>query len=187
MMSAVITQFFNMSKTREQKQQIIADIKEKLSQQKSMVFLGFSGVNSDDLFDLRDELKKAGCALLVVKKTLLKKALALLEKSDLIEKMDQIESEMALAFGIENELSPAKVCYNFQRGVDNLKILGGVIGSEIMSPEKVVELAQLPSKQELLARLVNGLQSPVAGLVNALKANLNNLVYILSKIKVNNV
>lgn len=172
-----------MAKTKEQKKSILNELKDRIAAQKAIVFIDFSNVESKALFKLRDELKAKGGTLEVVKKTLLKKVLQGLKEKDLAKKIDEVKGQLALAFGFEDEVSPAKVCYGIQKENENLKILGGVLGSEYQTKERVMELAQLPSRQDLLARLLGSLSSPVSRFVYVLRANLNNLVSVLSEIQ----
>lgn len=172
-----------MPKSREQKQKIIEDLKENIQKQKSAVFVDFSGCDSKFLFKLRDELQKSNCLLKIAKKTLLKKALENLEMKNLPEKVNQIKVQLALIFGFGDEMIPAKICYQFSRENENLKILGGIFGDEFLEKEKVIELAQLPSREELLARLVGTLQNPISNFVSVLENNIKGLIYALSAIK----
>lgn len=172
-----------MAKTKEQKKKVIADLTEKIKRQKSVVFVDFGGLDSTKLFELRGELKNQGCQLKVVKKTLLKKVLEALKEKDLAQEIDKIEGQLALAFGFEDEIAPAQICWKFAEGTEVIKILGGVLGKEVLTKEKAIELAKLPSKQELLARLAGSLSSPIGGLLRALRGNLTNLVYVLNGIQ----
>lgn len=172
-----------MPKTKEQKQKIINDLKEKIARQKAMVFVDLEGMNSKALFQLRDELKKNDCNLQIVKKTLFRKALEALSIEKIAEKIAQVEKQLALAFGFDDEISPAKTCYEFSKTNENLKILGGVIENEFIEKEKMLELAQIPSRAELLARLVGSLQAPVSNFVYTLKGNIKGLVYVLANAK----
>ncbi len=172
-----------MPKSKEQKQKIIEDLKENFQKQKSTVLVDFSGCDSKFLFKLRDELEKSNCLLRVVKKRLLKKTLEGLTMKDISEKIGEIELQLALIFGFRDEIIPAKICYQFSKENENLIILGGILGKEFLAKEKIIELAQLPSREELTARFVGSLASPISGFVNTLKGNLKGLIYALSAIK----
>ncbi|MDD5750273.1 MAG: 50S ribosomal protein L10 [Candidatus Pacebacteria bacterium] len=172
-----------MPKTKEQKNIIVEKLKDKLSSQKANVFLDFAGVDSKTLFKLRDELKAAKCGLEVVKKTLLKKALAFLNNRDLAKKVNDVEGQLALAFGFEDEVAPAKICRNIQKENENLRILGGVFSGQYWGKEKMLELAELPPKNELLGRLVGSLQSPIQNFACVLNGNIKGLMNVLSNIK----
>jgi len=172
-----------MPKTREQKQNIVSQLKEKISRQKASVFLDFNGVDSKTFFKLRGELKAGQCGLQVVKKTLLKKALAFLNKNDLAKRVNDVNGQLALAFGFEDEVAPARICRVIQKENENLKILGGFFSGRAWGKEKMLELAELPSRNELLGRLVGSLQSPIQNFVYVLNGNIKGLLTILSKIK----
>lgn len=172
-----------MAKTKTQKQKTIKDLKEKIAAQKASVFIDFSGVDSKTLFKLRGALKKEEGCLMVVKKTLLRKVLDALGEEELTKKVDEVEGQLAVAFGFSDEIAPSRICYNAQKENENIKILGGILGKEYQSGDRVLALAQLPSKQELLARLVGSLASPVSRVVYVLKGNLSNLVCALSEIQ----
>ena len=172
-----------MSKTLEQKKDIVENIKENLNRQKTSVFLDFSKVDSKAFFKLRDELKAANCSLQVVKKTLLKKALAFLKLPDLYKRIDTIEGQLALAFGFDDEAAPARICKQNQKDNENLKILGGFLGKDYWDKEKMTALANLPSKNELLGRLVGSIKAPINNFVYVLQGNIKGLMNVLSRIK----
>jgi len=172
-----------MAKTKEQKQTAIKDLKEKITISKASVFIDFSKVDSDALFKLRDNLKKEGCNMTVTKKSLLKRVLNFIGENDLAKKIGEIQGQLALIFGFEDEIAPSRICYTAFKENENIKILGGVLANEYQAKEQIMVLAQLPSKQVLLGRLVGSLNAPVSGFVHALKGNLNNLVCVLSEIQ----
>jgi large subunit ribosomal protein L10 len=177
-----------MAITKQKKQEIIKKIKENLEIQKASVFVGFKGIKAKDLFDLREKLKKDKCLLKVMKKTLLD---IVLKEKKIDELKKKFAGEIALIFGFEDEILPAKIVHQFSLKNENIKILGGIFpaqggpaaGWEFVEKEKILALALLPSRQELLAKVVSTINAPVAGLVNALSGNLRGLVYILSNIK----
>jgi len=175
-----------MPKTREQKKDIVVKLQDKLSKQKANVFLDFKGVDSKTFFKLRNQLKAAQCGLEVVKKTLLKKALAFLGPtghSDVYKEVGETQGQLALAFGFNDEVSPAKICRGMQKENENLLILGGVFGGKFWGKEKMLELAELPSRNELLGRLLGSLQAPVSNLARVLNGNIKGLLTVLSNIK----
>lgn len=172
-----------MAKTKEQKQEIIKDLEENINRQKAMVFVNFSRVDSKSLFNLRERLLKEDCLLKITKKTLLQKALEKSDRKDLAEKINEIENQLALVFGFKDLLSPGKVCYRFSRENENLKILGGLIEGEFLRPEKVIELAQLPPREEILARMAGALKSPLSNFVYVLEGNIKGLLHVLAKAK----
>ncbi len=170
-----------MALTKAQKQKILDDLKGKIDKQKSVVFADFKGLKVKDLSSLRKEMKKKDCELKVAKKTLISSAF----KAKKIEvDTKKLEGEILLGFGYKDEILPFKTLYQFSKGNENLKILGGFIGQEFVDKEKANELGQLPSKAELLARLVGSISSPLSGMVNVLQGNIKGLFYILKQAKV---
>ena len=169
-----------MALTKIQKQKILEELKEKVARQKAIVFASITGLKVKDLSALRKKLKGQGCEIKVVKKTLI--ALALKEKK-LEADLRKLEGEIALGFGYEDELIPFKSLYEFSKENDKLKIVGGLIGKEFLEKEKAIELAKLPSREELLTKLVLSLSSPISGLINVLEGNLKGLICVLSQLQ----
>ena len=169
-----------MAKTKEQKKEMIENLREKIARQKTMVFLGFEGLKIKDLSDLRNKLKSAGSQLVVVKKTLMNSVFK--EKKIKVD-FGKAGGQLALVFGFQDELAPSKITYQFSQANQNIKILGGFFEGKLRDAEEIIDLAQIPSKEELLVKLVSSLSAPISNLVNVLEANIKGLVYALSAIK----
>lgn len=169
-----------MAKTREQKEKALASIKDKIQKQETVIFVDFSGLGVNDMFDLRNELKEADAELKVAKKTIMRLAF---EQEDFDLDMNKLKGEIALVFGYQEAVSPAKVVYNFSQENSNLKILGGFFENQFQEADKFVALAQTPSREELLGRLAGSLSSSLTNFVRALNYNLKGLVYTLNSIK----
>ena len=169
-----------MPKTKAQKKEILDDLKEKITKQKAIVLIDFTGLKVKDIFGLRKKLKAAGSELKVAKKTLM----GIIFKDRGLEiDFKKIKGEIALAFGYEDEISAAKIIHQLSLQNQNLKILGGFFENKFVESEKVIELAQLPAKEELLARLVGSIASPISGFVNVLQGNIKGLICVLNAIK----
>ena len=173
-----------MAKTKEQKKEIIQKLKDNLDKEKSMVFVDYKGLKAKDMFNLREELKKQNGLLFVIKRTLMN----LVFKEKGIENKDEdLQGQTAIVFGFEDQISPIKATYDFSRQFEGLKILGGSVGIaqnyEFLEAEKIIELAKLPTRDELLAKLVGTISSPVSGFENVLQGNIRNLVCVLNAIK----
>ncbi len=157
-----------MALTKEQKTKQITSIKEKVSKQKSMVFVDFSKVASKDMFSLRKSLKEAGCNLKIAKKTLVRIAFGQSNISFWNKIKASVPGQLALVFGIEDEVAPARIANNFAKTQENFKILGGIFENRFIEREKVLELASIPPRNELLSRLVGSLSSSMASFVRVL-------------------
>lgn len=169
-----------MPLTKEQKSKVIEDLKDKLSRQKAVIFVNFQGLKVKDMTDLRRKLKKQGIDFRVVKKTLLKLAL---ERGEAKVEIPKLGAEIAAAFDYRDEITGLKILYQFSRENENLKIVGGIINQKFYSGEEIIALAKLPSKKELLARLIGSIASPISNFVNVLQGNIKNLITILAKVK----
>jgi len=169
-----------MALTREKKQEVIQKIKDKIEKQKAIVFVAIAGIGAKDLFDFREKLKKEECNLTVAKKTLVN--IAFKEKKIDFNK-EKLEGQPALIFGFGDALSPAKIAYRFSQTNENLKILGGFFENKFIEKEEVVKLAKMPSRAELLSRLVSNLSAPISNFANVLQGNIKGLLVVLSKLK----
>jgi large subunit ribosomal protein L10 len=157
-----------MALTKEQKEKQIKDLKEGISKQKSMIFVDFSKVNSKDMFSLRKSLKEAGCALKIAKKTLVRIAFGQSNFSFWQKIKESVPGQLALVFGIEDEIAPARISNKFSKEHENFKILGGLFENKFIEKDRVLALAAIPSRNELLSRLVGSLSSPIASFVRVL-------------------
>ena len=157
-----------MALTKEKKQNNLKDIKANIAKQKSVIFVDFSKVASKDLFDLRKKLKEAGCNLKVGKKTLIRIAFGQSNISFWNKIKQSIPGQLALVFGIEDEIVPARISNQFAKTNENFKILGGIFEKRFINKERVLELANIPPRNELLGRLVGSLASPMASFVRVL-------------------
>ncbi len=165
-----------MSLTKEQKQKQIKDLKEKISEQKSVIFVDFSKVNSKELFNLRKNLKEAGCLLKIGKKTLIRVAFGQSNISFWNKIKNNAPGQLALVFGVEDEIAPARISNQFSKTNESFKILGGIFENRFIEREKVLALANLPTKNELLGRLVGSIAS-----------SMTSFVRVLDKIKENKI
>lgn len=171
-----------MAISKNKKKEILTDLKEKISRQKTMLLVGIAGLKVKDISDLRDKIKTVEGDLKVAKKTLMEKAL---KESDFNFDKKSQKDETALVFSFADEIAPVKAVYQFSQENENLKILGGFIEGEkeMAEAEKIIALAQLPGREELLAKLTGSLIAPVSGLVSVLSGNIKGLVQVLARAK----
>ena len=168
-----------MALTKEQKQNKVEKLQELIAKQKAMIFVSFSGLKAKDIEDLREKLNEVGAKIMIAKKSLA--GLAFKEKKINFEKQE-FEDELAIVFGFEDELSPIKAVYNFSKEKNNLKIISGYVEKEKAGVEEMIALAQLPSKQELYAKLVGTMFAPVSNFVNVQRQNIKGLFYAFDAI-----
>lgn len=173
-----------MPKTKEQKQVILRDIAEKIKKAKSVIFTKFDKLGVKENEELRKELKKENSEYYVAKKTLMDLAF----KDSKIEGLNikDFEGRVSAVFGYEDEVAPAKVVADFKKKLEEgnkVEFVGGILENKFIDAEVVKNLASLPSKQELYAKLVGSINAPVSGFVNVLACNLRNFVQVLKAIE----
>lgn len=167
--------------SKEKKQIILKELGDKLSRQQVVIFSDYAGLAVSQLEELRRQLKENGIDYQVVKKTLIDLAL---EKAKLNKvKVKGLPGQIGLVLGYQDEILPAKILYNFAKKNESLKILAGLVKGECLDNQALVELAEMPSREELLARLVGSLASPLRGLTNIFQGNLVKLVFILKNLE----
>jgi large subunit ribosomal protein L10 len=157
-----------MALTKAKKQDSLKSLKDSIGKQKSVVFADFSKVNSKDLFSLRKQLKSAGCQLKVGKKTLVRIAFGQSGISFWEKIRKSVPGQLALVFGFEDEIAPSRIAHAFTKTNENFKVLGGIFEKKFIDREKVMVLAAIPTRNELLGKLVGSLASPMASFVRAL-------------------
>ncbi len=170
-----------MAKSRKQKEVTLAELVEALGNAKSVVFADFKGLAVKDATDFRNKARKENVGVLVAKKTLMRLAF----KNAGYEGVDpsSLDGALVMVTGFEDEVAPAKLVAEFSKEHEALKIVAGVLERKLVDANAIKALAKLPSKQELLAKLVGSLNAPVSGFVNVLAGNLRGLVNVLNAVK----
>jgi large subunit ribosomal protein L10 len=168
--------------TKIQKKKIVEDLTEKLENSKAVVFSDYKGLKVKDMMRLRKDLRKQGIDFGVTKKTLMSLAF---KSAKIDADIKGMEGQLAIAISAQDEVEAAKIMAKTAKENENLKILGGILGISFLKKEEVMALSKLPSKEELLARLVGSINAPVSGFVNVLAANLRGLVNVLKAIEDN--
>lgn len=164
--------------TRQQKEQQVADLHNKLGKIKSLIFTDYSGVRVDELTKIRRNLKEQGIDYKVIKNRLFK--IALNQRKIDIEK-NLLERPLAAAFSYQDEVAPAKILSEAQKQTEALEILGGIYNDRYIDQKEVMKLAKLPGRDELLAKIAGSLNAPISGLVNVLAGNMRGLINVLSQ------
>lgn len=149
----------------------------------SAVYLAdYAGLSVNDQVELRAKVREAGGELKIAKNRLLSIAMKNrgLNPDDL---GDNLTGPNITLFAGEDAVAPLKALVEFAKDHEKPSVKIGLLGQELLSMEKLTQLAKLPSKAELIARLIGQIQAPVRGIVNVLSAPSRNLVYALSAIK----
>ncbi len=164
----------------EKKKALVDELAEKMKNASSGVLVDYKGINVADDTKLRRELREAGVDYSVVKNTLLRFAA---QKAGFDALNSVLEGTTALAVSMTDAVAPAKILNAFaKKSGDKFNIKAGFVDGRVIAPAEVSSLAELPSKEELVARALAGFNAPITGLVNVLNGNLRGLVVALNAI-----
>ena len=168
-----------MAITKQKKEEIRKDLEDKFSQHKSVVFIDYGGLDVASMETIRSELHNEGVDLKIAKKTLLD---LVLKKMDIKVDVSALSGQVAIVFGYKDEVAPARIINKFVKEFESLTILGGIIDNGFIPTDRVVELANIPSYDELLGKMVGSMQAPIVGFMNVMQGNTRGLVQVLSAI-----
>jgi len=170
-----------MPKTKIQKQAIVTDLTERVSKAKSMVFTDYQGMTMSQMQTLRQGLDDVSAQFSITKNNLLK--IALKENGFKVDDDAVFSGPIATLFAYGDEIAPIKALTKALKDAGVGKTKAGFLAQEFLTNKQVNQLAELPSKDELRAKVVGALGSPLYGIVGVLQANLRNLVYALDAIR----
>jgi large subunit ribosomal protein L10 len=169
-----------MAVTKAQKGEILTALTDNFARAKAVYFAQNKGLQVKKVTDLRKKLHKEGIDLVVAKKTLMKIAA---KKNNLPDISDDVmEGAIAAAFSYGDVVAPAKILYDFSKENENLQLLGGIVEGKLLNKAEAKQLATLPSRKELLAKLVGSMKSPISGFHGVLAGVLRKLVYGLKAV-----
>lgn len=169
-----------MAKNKQRKEREVAVLEDYLAKAKSVVFTSYNGLTVSKMQDLRRKLRAESSVYLACKKTLLSKAIS--KNPEIAANLYCLTGSIGLAFGLADEIAPAKTLSAFMKENDNLNIQCGILNSVFLNQAEVIALAQLPGKHELISKVVWTINAPLSGLVNVLAGNIRGLVSVLNAI-----
>ena len=167
------------------KQAVVAQLKEQLESAKGVVLTSYKGLTVAQDTELRRELREAGVSYHVVKNTMLRIA----AKEAGIEGIEEhLEGTTAFAFSTEDAVAPAKVICGFIKknkleDAELRTVKGGRGEGKVIGVDEVKALAALPSREELIAKLLGSMNAPISNTVNVLQGVIRNAVYVLDAIR----
>ena len=152
---------------REEKMQIVADIVQKLSDSKTTILTDYRGLDVAEVTELRKSLREAGIEFKVLKNTLVRRATAEVNLTDIDE---FLAGPTAIAFSYDDLVAPAKILSDFAKKHDALEIKAGLLEGKFINSDEIKALASLPSREGLLSMLLSVLQAPMRNFALAVKA-----------------
>lgn len=162
-----------------EKEAIVQELKEQIEGHAITILSQYQGINVEQVTELRNKLRAENVTFKVYKNTLAKRALDELGFSDAVEFM---EGPTVWAF-CEDPVAPAKVLKDFAKGVNAIVMRGGILDGKTVGSDQLRALADLPSRDQLLAQVVGTIAMPLRNLVGALSAVPRNLVNVLDQVR----
>lgn len=157
-----------IKKNRQIKEAKVAEIKEKLEKAQGVVLASYQGLTVEEDTMLRKSLREAGVEYKVYKNTLVTLAANELGLGDLVQ---YLEGPVSIAFGYEDATAPARILNDFAKENKKLELKAAIVEGTVYNKEQTEQLAAIPSREVLLAKLLGSIKSP-----------LSNFAYLLSAI-----
>ena len=164
---------------RPEKVAVVDEFMKKVQSSKSAVVTGYSGLTVEEVTDLRAKLFHAKVEYHVVKNNLARIAL---NKANVTVLDDLLVGPTAIALAMEDAVAPARVLSKFAKDHDKLSLKGGFMDGKLITVQDIKAMANLPSREVLLAKMLGSMQSPITGFVRVLAGPASKLVYALNAI-----
>ena len=150
----------------ELKQPVVEEIKGHIKDAKTMIVVDYRGLTVTEDTKLRKELREAGIVYKVYKNTMVRFAI---EGTDFEQIKGELEGPTAIAIAADDATAPARILAKFAKEVPTLEIKAGVIDGTYYDAKGVVQIASIPSREELLSKLLGSIQSPITNFARVIK------------------
>ena len=145
-----------------QKEQLVADLSEKLKKAQSVVMFDYRGLTVAEVTELRAQMRKAGNEYVIVKNSMVERACDLIGIDESVKGM--LKGPSAFAIGYDDAVSPAKILKDTVKKLKKCEIKGGIVNGKVTDAAGIDALAELPPKEVLIARMLGSMMSPISGL-----------------------
>lgn len=149
-----------MRKAIELKSQVVSEIVEKLQKSSSAIVVDYKGLTVEEVTELRKKMREAGVEYKVYKNTLVRRAakeVGIAEFND-----EKLVGTNAIAFGYEDPVAPARILKEFMDDHPKMQLKMGIVEGEFYNEAQIVEFANIPSREVLLAKLLGSLKAPMS-------------------------
>lgn len=161
---------------KQEKKEAIDELHEKFARAKTAIITGYTGINVEQITDLRAKLRTSKVEYRVVKNTLARKAV---EGTSLEPLKDYFVGPVGIALGFDDVVAPAKVLFDFNKIQAKLALKIGVLHGKLLKPTDIKALASLPSLNALRGKLVGLLQAPASRMVGVLAAPAGQIARVM--------
>ena len=167
-----------MALSRQEKDQILQEYDEKLGRAQVAIWASYRALTMAQITELRRQLRTTGAEAVVVKNTLIKKALG---ENHLPADDTMMSGPSVVTFVYDDPAAATRIVNNFSRVNEAVfQIKGGLVGKKLVGPDQVKALADLPSREVLLGRVIGGIQAPISGLVTVLSGVMRGFMNVLN-------
>lgn len=163
----------------DQKKALVQELTAKLQGSCTGVLVNYKGINVADDTKLRKDLREAGVDYSVVKNTMLKRAA---EAADLADLAEYLQDTTAIAISNDDYTAAARILCDYSSKNDFFQVKSGFIDGDVVDADQVKALSKLPSKEQLVAQVLGGLNSPISGFACVLSGVQKGLVVALNAI-----
>jgi len=164
---------------KDDKSQEIATLSSGIGQATNAFLIDFKGITVPQVTELRRQVRETKSSYVVVKNTL---ALIALKDSPMIALKEQFVGPTAVAYNTTDAVALAKALTRFAKDIPAVRFKGAMLNGQIVAATEIQSIATLPSRDELIAKLLYVMQSPIRGLAIVLQANIRNIAVVLSEI-----
>lgn len=157
-----------MSNALEMKKGLVVEISEKFKNASSLVIVDYRGLKVEEANELRAKIKEAGCEYKVYKNTLVRRVASELGYDQLND--ETLVGPNAIAFGYEDPVAPARIVDEFMKTHPAIELKMGIVEGEFYDDVKIKELAKVPSREVLIAKLLGSFKAPLSNFAYLLDA-----------------
>lgn len=166
-------------KTREEKATEVSQLTEQIGKASNAFLIDFKGITVPQVTELRKQVRETNSGYVVVKNTL---ALIALKDSPILAMKEHFTGPTAIAFNARDAVMLAKALTKFAKDVPAVQFKGALLDGQVVPASQIQAIASLPTREELISKLLFLLQTPIRGLATVLQANIRNLAVVIDQI-----
>ena len=168
-----------MALTKDQKKAQVTELKDALEKSKSLIFMHYCGLSVSQADDLRGKMQEKNAKMKVIKKTLYRIAA---KENGLPEVPDKVlDGPVALVFSFEDEISGAKVAYEFGKSNDAVELIGGVLNDKVLTKSEAMDLAKILSHDKMLAKFAAMMCTPLTSFASMCGSPLSSFTRVVKE------
>lgn len=166
--------------TKEKKQAVVAELTEKLKDTKGLYLVDYTGITVNESIEIRRQFREANAELKVAKNTLIKRALDEVGTFDV--PADSLVGQTALAFGFDDPVAPARIIKKIVEKQKKLDLKSAVVDGQVFDGSQLKQVADLPTREDLIAGIIGSIAAPASGIVGAINAVMRDLASVIEEV-----